>query len=148
MKPRRGWLCVLFVLTLLLSSGSGALVGDPPQPAPATPVIAILGAMTVEVENQFQAPPTVVKARWFDIISRSIALSTRSATLASMRQLYLMAEVARLKHHADIEVRIVAIPDDWSPPKPGTFVKESMNQLADLGERMGADPTRWRTSPP
>jgi predicted acylesterase/phospholipase RssA len=98
--------------------------------------------------NQFQSSPTVVKARWFDIISRSIELSTRSATLASMRQLHLMAEVARLKRHADIEVRIVAVPDDWMPPKPGTFVKETMNNLADLGERMGADPTSWRTSPP
>jgi adenosylhomocysteine nucleosidase len=55
MKPRRGWLCVPFVLTLLLSSGSVALVGDPPRPAPATPVIAILGAMTVEVETLGQA---------------------------------------------------------------------------------------------
>jgi len=98
--------------------------------------------------NQFQAPPTVVKARWFDIINRSIELSTRSATLSSMRQLYLMAEVAHLKRGDNIEVRIMAIPDDWSPPVPGTFVKETMNNLADLGERMGADPTVWRTSPP
>jgi hypothetical protein len=98
--------------------------------------------------NQFQTPPTVVKARWLDIVTRSIELSTRSATLASMRELYLMAEVARLERHDDIEVRIVAVPDDWMPPKPGTFVKETMNDLADLGERMGADPTSWRTSPP
>ena len=98
--------------------------------------------------NQFQTPPTVVKARWFAIITRSIERSTRSATRASMRQLHLMAEVARLKRNADIEVRIVAVPDDWVPPQPGTFVKETMNNLADLGERMGADPTSWRTSPP
>jgi hypothetical protein len=51
MKPLRGWLCVLFVLTLLLSSGSVARVGDPPRSTPATPVIAILGAMSVEVET-------------------------------------------------------------------------------------------------
>jgi hypothetical protein len=34
------------------------------------------------------------------------------------------------------------------PSKPGTFVKEVMNELADLGERMGADPASWRTDPP
>jgi adenosylhomocysteine nucleosidase len=51
MKPLRGWLCVLFVLILLLSFGSIAWVGDPPGPAPATRVIAILGAMAVEVET-------------------------------------------------------------------------------------------------
>jgi Patatin-like phospholipase len=98
--------------------------------------------------NQLQTPPTVVKPRWFDIISRSIELSTRSATLSSMRLLYQMVETARLKNEGDIEVRIIAIPDDWTAPKPGTFVKETMNNLADLGEQMGADPTSWSTSPP
>ena len=98
--------------------------------------------------NQFQAPPTTVAPRWIDIVHHSIMLSTRSASLASMRQLHLMAEIARLKRHADIEVRIVAVPDDWAPPKPGTFVRESMNELADLGERMGADPASWRTTSP
>jgi hypothetical protein len=98
--------------------------------------------------NQLQTAPTVVNARWFDIISRSIELSTRSATLSSMRLLYQMAETAHLKDGADIEVRVIAIPDDWTAPKPGTFVKETMDNLAELGERMGADPTSWRTSPP
>jgi len=32
---------------------------------------------------------------------------------------------------------------DWSPPGPGVFVKGTMNNLADLGERMGADPASW-----
>jgi hypothetical protein len=32
-------------------------------------------------------------------------------------------------------------------PKPGVFVKETMNALADLGEKMGADPSTWSTSP-
>jgi hypothetical protein len=65
-----------------------------------------------------------------------------------MRQLFLLAEVARLRRHADVEVRYVAVPDDWRPPKPGTFVKETMNNLADLGEKMGADPNSWSTEPP
>ena len=40
------------------------------------------------------------------------------------------------------------VPDDFVPPKPGVFVKETMNALADLGEKMGADPSIWSTSPP
>ena len=40
------------------------------------------------------------------------------------------------------------VPDDFVPPKPGVFVKETMNALADLGEKMGADPSTWSTSPP
>jgi len=42
----------------------------------------------------------------------------------------------------------VSIPNDWSPPVPGTFVKETMNNLVDLGEKMGADPSSWSDQPP
>ena len=57
-----------------------------------------------------------------------------------------MAEIAKLKHGADVQVRVIAVPDDWVPPKPGTFVTEVMNNLADLGEKMGADPASWRAT--
>ena len=67
-------------------------------------------------------------------------MGTRAATLTSMRHLYAMAEISRLKHEADVEVRVVAVPETGRRPKPGVFVKETMNELADLGERMGADP--------
>jgi len=98
--------------------------------------------------NQLHATPMIVHARWLDIMARSIEVSARSGSLTSMRQLFLIAEVARLKRHADVEVRIIAIPDDWQPPKPGTFVEETMNSLADLGEKMGADSGCWMTEPP
>jgi hypothetical protein len=32
--------------------------------------------------------------------------------------------------------------------QPGAFVAETMNNLADLGERMGADPASWQTDLP
>jgi hypothetical protein len=60
----------------------------------------------------------------------------------------MLADVAQRQYNADVEVRFVAVPDDWRPPKPGTFVKETMNSLADLGEKMGADPRSWITEPP
>ena len=41
-----------------------------------------------------------------------------------------------------------SVPEEWVPPSPGSFQADVMNQLADLGEQMGADPTRWRTEPP
>jgi hypothetical protein len=40
------------------------------------------------------------------------------------------------------------VPEEWVPPKPGSFQAEVMNSLADLGEKMGADPTSWRTVAP
>ena len=61
---------------------------------------------------------------------------------------FAMADIARFKRKAEAEVRIVSIPGDWFPPVPGTFIKEIMNNLADLGEKMGADPASWSSAPP
>ena len=51
MRPIRRWLCVLSFLLLLLSAASVAQVGNTPRPSRATPVTAILSAMTLEVET-------------------------------------------------------------------------------------------------
>lgn len=98
--------------------------------------------------NQFRFPPQVTQERWPDIMNRATIMATQTSTLNSMRHLFAMAENATLKYNVDIEVRVMAVPDDWVPPKPGSFVKEVMNELTDLGEKMGADPANWRTAPP
>jgi len=98
--------------------------------------------------NQTHLVPIIVHARWYDIIVRSVDVASRAASLNALRQLYLIAEVAHLKRNADVEVRFIAIPDDWRPPKAGTFEKETMNNLVDLGEKLGADPASWLTEPP
>jgi hypothetical protein len=77
------------------------------------------------------------------VVQRSLETATRASTATAVKHLVALAEIARLKRHADVEIRIVPIPGDWSPPAPGVFVKETMNNLADLGERMGADPASW-----
>ena len=98
--------------------------------------------------NQFRFPPQVTQERWPDIMSRATIMATQTSTMNSIRHLHAMAEIARLKHRVDVEVRVMAVPDYWVPPKPGTFVAEVMNELADLGEKMGADPKSWLTDPP
>jgi len=65
-----------------------------------------------------------------------------------MRHLYSHAEVVRLKQKVDVEVRVMAVPDSFVPSVPGTLQKVVMNALADLGEKMGADPSSWRDTPP
>jgi hypothetical protein len=97
--------------------------------------------------NQFRPVPEVVAPNWVAVIQRSLETSTRAATSTALRHLFAMAEISRLKRKADIEVRIVSIPGDWVPPVPGVFIKESMNNLADLGEKMGADPASWSNEP-
>jgi predicted acylesterase/phospholipase RssA len=98
--------------------------------------------------NQFRFPPQVTQERWPDIMSRAMIMSTQTSTVNSMRHLFAMVEIAKLTRNVELEVRIMAVPDEWVPPKPGTFVSEVMNNLADLGERMGADPASWRTEAP
>ena len=98
--------------------------------------------------NQFRPVPQVTAPNWVAVIQRSLETSTRAATATAVRHLFATAEISRLKRKADVEVRIVSIPGDWFPPVPGVFVKESMNNLADLGEKMGADPASWSNEPP
>ena len=98
--------------------------------------------------NQLLPLPQVTAPTWPAVVTRSLEMATRAATVTALRHLYSMSEVTRLKHGVTIEIRVVAIPGDWVPPKPGVFVAETMNNLADLGERMGADPASWRLDPP
>jgi hypothetical protein len=97
--------------------------------------------------NQFRPVPVVVAPNWVAVIQRSLETSTRAATATAIRHLFAMAEISELKRKADVEVRVVSIPPDWSPPVPGVFKKETMNSLADLGEKMGADPASWSDKP-
>jgi hypothetical protein len=95
--------------------------------------------------NKLRTLPKIVPARWPTIVTRSIETSIRSSTLTSIRHLYAMAEVFRLKYNANVEVRVAAIPDDWSPPAEGDFNTKTMNALVDLGEQLGSQPEIWLT---
>jgi hypothetical protein len=98
--------------------------------------------------NQTRPLPQVTSPSWTAVVSRALEMATRAATLTAMRHLYAMAEISRLKHGAEIEIRVVHVPNDWVPPKPGVFIKETMNSLADMGEKMGADSSSWTSTPP
>jgi patatin-like phospholipase len=97
--------------------------------------------------NQFRPVPQVTEPKWTAVVQRSLETATRASTATAVRHLFAMAEVTRLKRKADVEMRIVSIPGHWAPPLPGVFIKETMNNLADLGERMGADPASWSDEP-
>lgn len=104
--------------------------------------------MWVIFNNQFRPVPTVTEPKWPAVITRSLETSSRSATATAIRHIFTMVEVARFKRQADVEAYVTSIPDGWIPPVSGLFNPETMNNLADLGERMGADPTHWRNTSP
>jgi hypothetical protein len=98
--------------------------------------------------NQLRFPPQVTPDRWPDIMGRATIMSTQTSTVNSIRHLYALAEIERLKNKADVQVRLISVPEDWVPSKRGTFVMYLMNDLADVGERLGTDPKSWRTEAP
>ena len=98
--------------------------------------------------NQVRFPPQMTRERWPDIMTRATIMATQTSTLNSMRHLYAIAELARVKHGADVQVRVMAVPDSFVPAHPESFNAEVMNTLADLGEQMGADAANWRTEAP
>jgi hypothetical protein len=74
-------------------------------------------------------------------MNRAMIMATQTSTVSAMRHLFAQQEIAQLKYHADVQVRVIAVPDSWVPPSPGVFQTDVMNSLADRGEQMGADPT-------
>ncbi len=98
--------------------------------------------------NQITYPPQVTDERWPDIVQRSTWMSNQTATVESIRRLFDRVAIDRLRYDADIEVRYTAVPNDWTAPKPGTFIPETMNNLADIGEQRGADPASWHDTMP
>jgi predicted acylesterase/phospholipase RssA len=98
--------------------------------------------------NQFRFPPQITKETWPAIMSRATIMATQTSTVNSMRHLFATAELARLKYGADMQVRVMAVPDSFVPAKPESFNAEVMNTLADIGEQMGADPESWRAEVP
>ena len=98
--------------------------------------------------NQLRFPPEIIRNRWPDLINRATIMSTQTSTVNALRHLYTLAALEKARQGADVQVRMISVPEDYVPSRPGTFVKEVMNELADLGERMGADPASWRSEMP
>ena len=113
----------------------------PDLPIPTTRYWVILN-------NQFNAVPQTVQPTWPAIIGRSVEVGIRAATIVGLRHLVSHAELTTLRGEGKCEVHLVAIPDSWRPPQEGIFIKETMENLADLGEKMGKDPASWMSEVP
>jgi hypothetical protein len=101
----------------------------------------------VVINEQFHGAPQVVQPSWVDIAGASVSEMVRSSTLTALRQLWDEAAAARAAMGVEIEVRYVAIPDDWRDPASdtGMFDRKTMDSLAKLGLKLGADPSSWKT---
>jgi len=98
--------------------------------------------------NQAVSPARTVQRTWLDVLGRSVEVAIRASTMTGLRHLYSHAEAVTRRGDGSIEVRWMAIPNDWRPKVEGVFKQETMSELADIGARLGADPTNWKTTAP
>ncbi|MFM7260491.1 MAG: patatin-like phospholipase family protein [bacterium] len=98
--------------------------------------------------NQAVSPARTVQGTWLDVLGRSVEVAIRSSTMTGLRHLYSHAEAVTRRGDGSIEVRWIAIPDEWRPKVEGVFKRETMSDLADIGARLGADPANWKTTAP
>ncbi len=101
----------------------------------------------VVIDEQFDTAPKVVQPTWVSVAGASVELMIRSSTHTALRQLADEAALIRSTTGADIEVRYVDIPGTWKDPASdtGMFDKRTMDSLATLGMKMGADPSSWKS---
>ncbi len=98
--------------------------------------------------NQAVSPARTVQRTWLDVLGRSVEVAIRASTMTGLRHLYSHADAVTRRGDGSIEVRWIAIPDDWRPKVEGVFKRETMSELADIGARLGADPANWKTTAP
>lgn len=100
----------------------------------------------VIINNKVESQERVVRPSWMSITLASIQTAIRASTVSALRHLESQIKLQRCLGAA-IEFRYVAIPEEWTPPKPDSepFDPELMASLLKEGERMGADPRSWKT---
>jgi len=99
----------------------------------------------VVINNQMTDVPKVVKPTWPSITGASLTTMTRFSNISSMRLLDFQTELMRKVDGLDVEYLYVAVPDEFRVPVQGTFKRETMQALSDLGYKMGMDPQSWKT---
>jgi len=102
----------------------------------------------IVVNNQLGTYRRTVQPAWPKLMTRSLEMAIRASTLASLKSIELAARLMNLQGRVKVELRFIAIPDDWRPPVEGSFQKETMESLAELGFELGSDPSTWRTKVP
>ena len=101
------------------------------------------------VNTKLELAPAITQPKWVDIVGRSLSTLMRASLVSTLQRLQATAAMYRNSGEVDIEFRYVAIPDDYTPIEgEEMFDAEIMTALSDLGRKMGADPSSWRTGVP
>ncbi len=97
------------------------------------------------INNRLTPESKIIQPTWVSITEASVDTMIRSAEVSTLRQ---FAEQVDYVQHTEpdthIELRYVAIPDTWTPLRPGIFQIENMKALSNIGLSMGLDPASWK----
>ena len=100
----------------------------------------------IVVNQKLRPDPMLVQSRWAAIAARSLSILLRTAMLESLQDTETVVALLNARPEFDVALRYVAIPQDFEIPDTGRmFDPKTMRALVELGRRMGADPSSWRT---
>jgi len=103
----------------------------------------------IVVNQTLRIEPAVTKPKWVSVAGRGLGTSTHSNQLFAMHYLHVIAREFAETEGIEVEFRWIAIPED--APKKGSkdmFDEAHMRELEELGRKMGADPSVWKTEVP
>ncbi|WP_071840234.1 patatin-like phospholipase family protein [Synechococcus sp. KORDI-52] len=103
----------------------------------------------VIINGNLRESPKTSETGWASIAYRSLEVSEGSGQVVSLRELFSIAELTKLRGLGEVEVRWIAINE---PLKRGVFPKifnnNEMRRLSNLGESLGRDPNSWNLASP
>ncbi len=98
------------------------------------------------VNQKLRPDPMLVQSRWTTIAARSLSILLRTSLLESLQDAETVMQLLNARPEYDAILRYVAIPQDFEIPESDRmFDPKTMRALVELGRRMGADPSSWRT---
>ncbi|MDJ0835474.1 MAG: patatin-like phospholipase family protein [Acidobacteriota bacterium] len=101
------------------------------------------------VNTKLLLKPKVIPSNWADISMRSLQILMGASRLQTLQDAETLTRMINQRPELDMVMRYVSIPSDYPILETEyMFDREKMRDLADLGERMGADPSSWREKAP
>lgn len=103
----------------------------------------------VILNGNLRIPSAVSEPTWPSVADRAFQLVFTSGEITSLRHLYALAEITRLRGDGEVEVRWIAAEKELAAPNPmSMFDAKTMQALSDEGRKLGADPKAWKTVAP
>jgi hypothetical protein len=97
------------------------------------------------INKKLLLDPKITKPTWSEIAKRSVVSLLQSSVLQTIQGVETFSRMANERSELDVQMRFVAIPQDYPIPlTKKLFDPDTMQDLVDLGKKMGANPYSWK----